>query len=844
MFVKHRKSQHGFLLIELSIVILLIGLVMSAAAAYYHGYRTTRDWENTEERMEVITNAVTNFRSFYGRYPCPASRTAQPGDVEYGMEDCTVGAPGTCVDGICTYNSAIGGETVTHGSIPFKSINVLESEMTDGYLNRFSYAITSSLTDVDTFSLAGGGISVLDKDGNSIIQPDDRGHFIILSHGYNRSGGYTRSGIESRACASGSLLEQENCDLDATFVSGYKDTDFDDRIRYYSSTQVAEWNIVEGSEIDIQLKNVNAIAVGNGGATTPIDEETVTIEQSSIPALHEETGKLIAEDKTLPNGMVVESNVRVQQLCDRDGNNCIQPSYIGGALDLDDMGTPGDPTDDLYAQTDPTTTNNGMSCYNPALPSTQHDFIVEFRDNQVVCDDELIVSCDNGGFISRINGSGSITCTSYEDPCEELDVTTFCGTTETLAATSHSGEYRSVHSGTCYMAPDYDASYFNAERATLAYDPMVDDPDVLEDFWDDLIDDINDEPRTTEDCGPTEDHSLVRDTYQCRDGTWYDHYPASQEIRGYSSFASVNISSTHNYLVAESNDCTCTQSYRVLDYACTGGLSGRRYRVQRKICPRTDGAWENITSGDTSDCDCSPYTDDEWISCNNYYNIVNSPATTSGLSGNVRLDYNYVCVDGSPEREDEPFDVDITNCACDPDNQDIDKVPCPTGLTNSWTWYNGATPVNEEGIAQVTVQTSTCPGGTGLEGLPNPFDPSLHTTTDVHTEACVCDTDLTKNVEKPCSNPDQQGERVYEVEWDCYAADWEDEEDWELIEDNCKSCSWTAPSGSSTLEEYAYGETVATNCSCGEASASRCHTVYDSDFYEVWTNCACEPQDD
>lgn len=186
--IKNKKNEHGFSLLETAIVMVLIGLVIAPAISIYHTQRIKADWDGTEKNVDASVDELGGYRSVYGHYPCPASRTAIPGDVNYGHEDCTVHPVDTCVGGTCTFTSNIAGQQVLAGSIPFKTLNLQESETYDKYLNRLSYAVTLDLTDSTTFDLAGGGIDIIDKTNVSIITPPNRAHFIVLSHGPNQVG--------------------------------------------------------------------------------------------------------------------------------------------------------------------------------------------------------------------------------------------------------------------------------------------------------------------------------------------------------------------------------------------------------------------------------------------------------------------------------------------------------------------------------------------------------------------------------------------------------------------------------------------------------------------------------
>ena len=159
-----KNSQRGYSLIEIAIVLAMVG-ALSATAISIYGNHVVH--EKTQETKEVSTNVaatVGSFRSVYGRYPCPSPIDAVAGDLDYGLEnsDCkaaTYGTAGSCVNGICTAQSAnASSDLIVIGTLPFKSMGLRESDIYDGYGDKITYAVTAPLTAAATFNMANGGI--------------------------------------------------------------------------------------------------------------------------------------------------------------------------------------------------------------------------------------------------------------------------------------------------------------------------------------------------------------------------------------------------------------------------------------------------------------------------------------------------------------------------------------------------------------------------------------------------------------------------------------------------------------------------------------------------------------
>ncbi len=804
--IKKYNNKQGFTLLEIAIVLVLIGLVLAPAIAIYKNYRIDKDWTETEEKLDIAVNELGGFRSIYSRYPCPASQTAVPGDANYGFEDCSINPAGSCINGICTYSSNISGQFVLVGALPFKTLNLQESESYDTQLNRFKYAVTRDLTVSSTFTMSGGGIGIIDKTGASIIDLEDTAHFVILSHGPNKISGYTRAGLQSAICTTSPALEQENCDANSVFLSGEKDNNFDDRIKFFSSIMPTEWQISSANNDNIHLKNIHSFAVGVNTSTSLTTSE-----------------KVIAKISPSSSGTVQASgDFYSATLCEEGATgavDCFAPRLIAGSLN--DDGTR------LEAET---TIGSGISCYRPS--QGEDGYLVGVEIKRAMCADEVFASCPNGSFMKGVDADGSVICDTAPEPgCAASNIITTCGDNGVIQE-ARSGEYRQVYSGECRMITDYDENYFENALEGLDYDQI-----------NDFIDNINNEERTIVDCGPNSNYSLIRDTYQCSAGTW-DHISAHETLSRWWTWptnptaaagwpAETGYTGTDPENNIGNHDCWCREDYRVAGpYACPSGFTGTVINILVHACPQTRHSWHRIYSN-TSQCVCEPGTVTETQSCNSYYDEVNGTSGTNGLSGQVTLTYDVTCVNNEQVTSNTPI-ANTNDCSCEPDDPNIDRSFCDSGYTNSWSWNGGV----ETGVATLSVSNWICPATTS-GGMPDPGyfeDPVPYSP----IPSCVCDSGLTDTVTQNCPS-NLSGTLTYEREWDCANNNWEAEENWELISNDCRACSWKEPSGAANFEDTQQGEKVGSTCSCDEIAGSICWD-YGSSNFKVWGACQCTVQ--
>lgn len=824
--LKTQKNISGFTLIEIAISLVLIGLVIAPAASLYHQYRVEKDWEDTEERIDLVLDAIGGYRSIYGRYPCPSPSSAAPGDVEYGHEDCATNPVlGTCANGICRYASNIAPKEVLSGNIPFKTLNLQENDVFDRYLSRFDYAVTRELTDTTTFNMSQGGIGVVDLNNDSILGVDDTAHFIVISHGPNKIGGVSRAGVVGLACTNGSTQEQENCDTDTVYTSAEIADNYDDRTFFYSAVQPSEWQFIADAANnpteDIHLKNTNSVALGAGVTTDLATEETLSV--LKVTPTSTDTGFVKAED-----------NFFVDNLCEDNGSgtaatDCFEPTLIAGSLG---------PVE-ANGRQQVATANHGISCYDSGLG--QDNFLAGVQNKTARCTDEVFISCPNGQSIKSIDSSGRIDCAGEPpSPCATTDLARTCGGSDhTLTDNAPSGTLETAFSGECRTITHHNNGYYVSNTVGMT---------TLTEFQG-FVDTMNSETRTVQAC------STVRDVYRCNAGNW-SSYRVHEKGYDYNNFTS-NLTNNGGHWRAETSysgsdasnnnhyhDCWCREDYRVYRRNCPSGQSGDAFVIQRHNCPQTRHNWRDVYVDETN-CGCVPTTAPDTMTCNDYYDQVNGTSGTSGLSGTVHFVYPVTCVGGVPQQGNIPNSVDASACQCDANAQIVNRSSCPFGETNNWSWPGGT----EVGVQTLSTQDWVCPA-TQSGGLPDPgyYAPPVPY---APIPSCSCDASTPPEPEhKDCDDvfPGQNlaGPGVfYEKEWDCATGAWELEADWEETSVQCYPCAWQAPSGAPQTESSALGganKRVGHKCTCGSSATKYCWNYGDSGDFDVWTNCSCSPQ--
>lgn len=241
MFVRqHRQTnrpvQSGFTLTELAVVLVIVSLLFVFIMPTSTTLLNTGKRELTRQRLKTIDIALTNYVTVNRRLPCPAVGTVAAGTAgNEGARDAT---------GNCTNNQV-------SGIVPYVAIGLTEADTNDGWDRRITYRAAFGLTrdgaldmtlcdpagtkaaDVTSLGsyaapsgrcwstcvgtgmatctspqnyLAGKGFWIRNGDGTLLIMDGAAftgAAYVLISHGENGYGSYSRSGILQTTSTSG-----------------------------------------------------------------------------------------------------------------------------------------------------------------------------------------------------------------------------------------------------------------------------------------------------------------------------------------------------------------------------------------------------------------------------------------------------------------------------------------------------------------------------------------------------------------------------------------------------------------------------------------------------------------
>ncbi len=200
-------TEHGFSLIELSIVLIVFGLLAGSLLGQSTGQRRLLAEQRARAQLDLSLEALYGFAISQGRLPCPADPTLDSKEEKAGTEDCSKGDSGV---------------------LPWRTLALPE---TDPWGQRLSYKVSSKFT-ADPGGIGQAGFSLADQGSLDIVPGSYTTHTVasklpavLISHGRNGLGGYRSNGQRKLASQAD---EGENADGDTLFINRPPDSLYDD----------------------------------------------------------------------------------------------------------------------------------------------------------------------------------------------------------------------------------------------------------------------------------------------------------------------------------------------------------------------------------------------------------------------------------------------------------------------------------------------------------------------------------------------------------------------------------------------------------------------------------------
>src|SRR4051812_45751196 len=124
MSTKSYRGVRGFSLLEMSVVLLIIGVIVGSGVEMLPGVMQNHMAQETAAREQAIQTALLNYRVAFNRLPCPAGVTVATTDINFGVAaanpgSCRLGTPTaefTPISVVVTGDTTTGSTTILNVS--------------------------------------------------------------------------------------------------------------------------------------------------------------------------------------------------------------------------------------------------------------------------------------------------------------------------------------------------------------------------------------------------------------------------------------------------------------------------------------------------------------------------------------------------------------------------------------------------------------------------------------------------------------------------------------------------------------------------------------------------------
>lgn len=220
MNIHMNKTDNGFTLIEMAVVLAIVALLLGGLLPTISGQIDQQNRRETRKQLEEIQQALTGFAIVNGRLPWAADPTIPTTNVAL--------SPGMEVNLLST------------GVVPWAALGIKE---TDAWGRRFTYVATPAFNGAITLTL-GGTLTIKNSSGGAGAIIANTIPAVVISHGPNGYGAYLPTGIPIPTTgASADEIDNTN---GTPFVSHDNTPNFDDMVVWLSSNILFERMVAAG----------------------------------------------------------------------------------------------------------------------------------------------------------------------------------------------------------------------------------------------------------------------------------------------------------------------------------------------------------------------------------------------------------------------------------------------------------------------------------------------------------------------------------------------------------------------------------------------------------------------
>ncbi len=255
------KNNNGFSLIELSVVLLISGILLVASFEGSKYILIQNQIDVTNKKLNMIQQAIDIYARTNGYLPCPAYLGTDSG---FAVNDCYNVTTSDATQGLFYSNN------IVVGTIPYKDLNLPANISYDAWGGKFTYIVyqpaAKNLRTLDMRKInTNQYISIYENKEDDDYLITNQAIYSIVSHGRNKYYGYqfkTNKAVPPPSDTT-NLLDQKNGPNEdkQTILYFTQDNTADDIVRYKTITQfiteadISDLNCCVTNSIIENLKN-------------------------------------------------------------------------------------------------------------------------------------------------------------------------------------------------------------------------------------------------------------------------------------------------------------------------------------------------------------------------------------------------------------------------------------------------------------------------------------------------------------------------------------------------------------------------------------------------------------
>jgi prepilin-type N-terminal cleavage/methylation domain-containing protein len=259
LFVPTNNKKTAYSLIELAIVITIMSILMTGAAAIFTNSMKKAKKNETQQKMQEIYNAMGKFLLREKRLPCPARLDLAKNNVDAykssTVSDCTF----TSIGGVFSANNFVAG------AVPSATLGLSSDMAEDEFGNKILYVVSVEAIKATStclpqagntgcgnvpqdFPTAVGGDGFGSIDGSSLLtikeysnrMVSNKAIMVLVSHGLNGFSAYpANSNVKNTVATSDELTNDKSTSSFSTdIIYSSTNQDFDDIILFKTRNQI------------------------------------------------------------------------------------------------------------------------------------------------------------------------------------------------------------------------------------------------------------------------------------------------------------------------------------------------------------------------------------------------------------------------------------------------------------------------------------------------------------------------------------------------------------------------------------------------------------------------------